>query len=204
MKKIPELGVSAHRAVSPKDIPTSKRLKSRLANVREKRADIADVYEFMSLTGVRWGELRAIRVESLSEAPFPQLIIERSHSDRYEEKDPKSWRGRRAVPLSPRALAILQHHATAKEPGDYLFTNQYGGQLAVGVVRKFPLGFHRHALRHYAASTWLRLGTPVHEVAEYLGDEPRTVLAVYAHVLGEQQRRDHVRRLAQSEKPSKK
>lgn len=56
-----------------------------------------------------------------------------------------------------------------------------------------------HALRHYAASTWLRLGTPVHEVAEYLGDEARTVLAVYAHVLGEGQRRDHLRRLASAE-----
>jgi hypothetical protein len=46
------------------------------------------------------------------------------------------------------------------------------------------------------ASTWLRLGTPVHEVAEYLGDDPRTVLAVYAHVLGEDQGREHLRHLA--------
>jgi len=41
--------------------------------------------------------------------------------------------------------------------------------------------------------------SPVHEVAEYLGDEARTVLAVYAHVLGEGQRRDRVRRLAAAE-----
>lgn len=39
----------------------------------------------------------------------------------------------------------------------------------------------------------------MHEVAEYLGDDARTVLAVYAHVLGEGQRRDHVRRLAAAE-----
>jgi len=48
------------------------------------------------------------------------------------------------------------------------------------------------------ASTWLRLGTPVHEVAEYLGDDPRTVLKVYAYVLGEGQRRASVQRLAAS------
>lgn len=202
MKRIPELGVVAQRALSPKDIPTPTQLTAKLAIVRAKRSDIADVYEFKSLTGVRWGELRALRVESVSEAPLPQLIVDRSHSDRYQEKDPKSWRGRRAVPLSPRALAIFKQHASGKQPGDYLFTNQLGGQLAVSVVRKFPLGFHRHALRHYAASTWLRLGTPVHEVAEYLGDEPRTVLAVYAHVLGEGQRRDHLRRLANAEDAS--
>ncbi|MEJ1154685.1 hypothetical protein [Microbacterium marmarense] len=32
-----------------------------------------------------------------------------------------------------------------------------------------------------------------------LGDEARTVLAVYAHVLGEGQRRDHLQRLASAE-----
>ena len=70
--------------------------------------------------------------------------------------------------------------------------------------RKFPLGFRRHALRHYAASNWLRLGTAVHEVAKYLGDDPRTVLTVYAHVLGEGQRRDFAKRLATAERRSEK
>lgn len=199
MKKVPELGAVALRAVNPNEIPSPRRVAAVLAALRQRRSDIADVFEFMSLTGVRWGELRAIRVHWLSEVPIPQLNVERSHSDRYEEKAPKSWRGTRPVPLSPRALAIFRQYAAGKSADDYLFTNQQGGQLSVGVARKFPLGFRRHALRHYAASTWLRLGTPVHEVAEYLGDDARTVLAVYAHVLGEGQRRDHVRRLAAAE-----
>ncbi|MGP3534009.1 hypothetical protein ACTU3I_04375 [Microbacterium sp. RD1] len=71
-------------------------------------------------------------------------------------------------------------------------------------VKKYPLGFRRHALRHYAASTWLRLGTPPNEVAEYLGDDPRTVLAVYAHILGEGQRLDHLRRLIDAEAEAEK
>ncbi|PYC99754.1 hypothetical protein B4U78_014445 [Microbacterium esteraromaticum] len=74
--------------------------------------------------------------------------------------------------LSPRAVEIFQAHAAGKRPSDYLFLNKQGGQLKVGVARKFSLGFRRHDLRHYAALTWLRLGTPVHEVAEYLGDDP--------------------------------
>jgi integrase len=199
MKKIPELSQS-QPSVSPNEIPTPERVASAINDMRARRPDVADVFEFMSLTGVRWGEVRAIRVESLIEAPLAQLSVERSHSDRYAEKDPKSWRGTRPVPLSPRALEIFRAHATGKPPDAYLFTNQLGGQLSVGVVRKFPLGFRRHALRHFAASTWLRLGTPVHEVAEYLGDEARTVLKVYAHVLGEGQRRDFVDRLASAEK----
>ncbi|UYO96551.1 hypothetical protein OED01_13195 [Microbacterium sp. M28] len=101
--------------------------------------------------------------------------------------------------MSPRAVEIYEKHASGKSNDAYLFTNKLGSQLRVGVVRKFPLGFRRHALRHYAASTWLRLGTPVHEVAEYLGDDPRTVLKIYAHILGEGQRRDFVRRLTIAE-----
>ena len=111
---------------------------------------------------------------------------------------PTGRHSRPYCPLSPRALTIFRQHAAGKNASDYLFTNQLGGQLSSGVARKFPLGFRRHALRHYAASSWLRLGTPVNEVAEYLGDEARTVLAVYAHVLGEE-RRDHVHRLALEE-----
>ena len=195
MKKIPELSI-AQRSITLSEIPPPERVAAVLKNLRERRSDVADVFEFMSLTGVRWGEVRAIRVNWLGEVPLPQLNVERSHSDGYDEKDPKSWRGTRSIRVSPRAQSIFCAHAAGKSPDDYLFTNLYGGQLAVGVVRKFPLGFRRHALRHYAASTWLRLGTPVHEVAEYLGDEGRTVLTVYAHVLGEGQRRDFVQRLA--------
>ena len=202
MKKIPELGIIAQQAVSPNDIPSPRRVAAVLATLRERRNDIADVFEFMSLTGIRWGEVRAIRVHWLSEVPLAQLQVERSHSDGYDEKAPKSWRGTRPVPLSPRALAIFRQYAADKKSDDSLFTNRLGGQLSVGVARKFPLGFRRHALRHFAASSWLRLGTPIHEVAEYLGDDPRTVLAVYAHVLGEGQRRDHVRRLAVAERTS--
>ncbi|WP_415073975.1 tyrosine-type recombinase/integrase [Microbacterium sp.] len=204
MKKISELGTVGSRSISLSEIPTPERVTKELRNLRERRSDVAEVFEFMSLTGLRWGEVRAMRAWWLSESGLPQLDVERSHSDRYEEKGPKSWRGTRSVPLSPRALEIFRTHAADKSPDDYLFTNQHGGQLSVGVVRKFPLGFRRHALRHYAASTWLRLGTPVHEVAEYLGDDPRTVLSVYAHVLGEGQRRDFANRLAAAEKVSRK
>jgi integrase len=147
MVKIPESSVVVQRAVGPEDIPTAVQMTRTLDAIRERRALIADVFEFMSLTGVRWGELRAIRVDWLAEVPLPQLLVNRSHSDRYAEKDPKSWRGTRQIPLSPRALAIMKQHSAGKAPDDYLFTNESGGQLSVGVVRKFPLRFRRHALR---------------------------------------------------------
>ncbi|QGU27787.1 hypothetical protein D7D94_08985 [Microbacterium oryzae] len=204
MKKIPELGTIAQRSLKLSEIPTAQQVAAAIAALRERRSDIADLFEFMALTGVRWGEARAIRVHWLSESSFAQLNVERSHSDGYAEKAPKSWRGKRSIPLSPRALEIFRTHAAEKQPTDYLFTNQQGGQLKVGIARKFPLGFRRHALRHFAASTWLRLGAPVNEVAEYLGDDPRTVLTVYAHILGEEQRHGFAQRLAAAEQTFQK
>lgn len=202
MKKIPELGTATQRTLSLSEIPTPRQVTSTLALLRERRSDIADVFEFMSLTGIRWGEARAARVSWLSEHGLTQLNVGRSHSDGYAEKNSKSWRGTRSIPLSPRATAIFHDHAAGKATSSHVFTNQLGGQLSANLVRKFPLGFRRHALRHFAASTWLRLGTPVNEVAEYLGDEARTVLTTYAHVLGEGQRRDFVDRLAAVESES--
>jgi len=44
----------------------------------------------------------------------------------------------------------------------------------------------------------------VHEVAEYLSDEARTVLTIYANFLGEGHRRDFIQRLAAAESLVKK
>ena len=116
------------------EIPTRERGAALLKSLRERRSDIADVFEFMPLTGVRWGELRVICVSWMGEAPLLQLNVERSRSDGYHEKDPKCWRGTRSIPLSPRAQAIFRTHGAGKSPNDYLFTNRCDGQLAVGVA----------------------------------------------------------------------
>jgi integrase len=40
-----------------------------------------------------------------------------------------------------------------------------------------------HVLRHTAATLALTEGVPVHIVAARLGDDPKTVLSTYAHLL---------------------
>jgi integrase len=40
-----------------------------------------------------------------------------------------------------------------------------------------------HVLRHTTATLALTHGVPVHIVAARLGDDPKTILAVYAHLL---------------------
>lgn len=158
------------------------------------------ITEFLSLTGLRWGELRAARVSSLRDLPFPALFVSRSHSDGYREKSTKN-RERRNIPLVERAHAIAREWATGKHPDDYLATSATGLQLRGTYFRrsvartKSATGYSVHDLRHFAASMWLRNGVPINQVAVWLGDDPRTVLSVYAHVLGESQDAGALKRL---------
>jgi integrase len=159
------------------------------------------ITEWLSLSGLRWSELRALRVADLQDIPFPAIRVLRAQSDGYAEKAPKSARGRRTVPLVARAYEIAREWASGKGPTDYLATSATGLQLrgtyfrrAVAWTTTSP-DHTIHDLRHYAASTWLRQGIPINQVAAWLGDDPRTVLKVYAHVLGEAQDIEALHRL---------
>lgn len=67
---------------------------------RDRSPHGALITEWLSLTGLRWSELRALRVADLQDLPFPAVRVLRAQSDGYAEKAPKSARGRRTVPLS--------------------------------------------------------------------------------------------------------
>jgi integrase len=171
---------------------------------------LAEVTEFLSLTGLRWSELRALRVRDIQEAPFHAVRISRAHSDGYAEKGTKTGKSR-IVPLTGRAWQIAETRALGRERNDYLFTTTTGLQLAGGTFRKFVHWFDTvppertiHDLRHYAASTWLRAGIPVHQVSQWLGHaNPNTTLKVYAHVLGESQDLAAIARLNSIENASR-
>ena len=116
MKKIPELSI-AQRSISLSEIPPPERVAAALTGLRERRSDIADVFEFMSLTGVRWGEVRAIRVSWLGEIPLPQLNVERSHSGGYDEKDPKILARHQVDPAVPSGSGDLPQACAREAPG---------------------------------------------------------------------------------------
>jgi integrase len=172
---------------------TEEELQATLARQREINLAMAEVTEFLSLTGVRWSELRALRVSDLVTAPIPAVRVSRAQSDGYAEKGTKTGR-LRTVPLTARGLQIATAKATGRGAGDYLFTGQSGGQLRGNLFWRLVNGAETapgrtiHDLRHYAASRWLRAGVPIHQVAKWLGhSSPVTTLKVYAHVLGEAQ-----------------
>ncbi|HWV50749.1 MAG TPA: tyrosine-type recombinase/integrase [Microbacterium sp.] len=180
---------------------TSTTLTAILYTQRQRSPHGALITEWLSLTGLRWSELRALRVADLQDLPFPAVRVLRAQSDGYAEKTTKSARGRRTVPLVTRAHEIAREWASGKGPTDYLATSATGLQLRGTYFRRSVAWTTTspehtiHDLRHYAASTWLRQGVPINQVAAWLGDDPRTVLKVYAHVLGEAQDIEALRRL---------
>ncbi len=141
-----------------------------------------------------------MHVAGLHTDPSPSLHVAKAQSDGHELKGPKSDRGYRTVPLTDRAFEIAQVMAQGKKP-TYLLTTKTGRQLRGNLFRRYTAwtttasGHTMHHLRHYAAPAWLRAGIPVNQVAEWLGDDPRTVLSTYAHVLEEQQNIEALNRL---------
>lgn len=154
---------------------TAQELARTIEHQHQMHPGLAAVTEFLGLTGLRWSELRALRVGDLQQAPLPAIRVSRAHSEGYEEKGTKTGR-RRLVPLTNRAREIVTAQMLGRNQGDYLFTSTTGLQLRSGPFRlavawsaTTPRGRTIHDLRHYAASAWLRAGIPVNQVAKWLG-----------------------------------
>jgi len=185
---------SSTRIAKSTETFTTEELDLTINQQRRLCPHLASVTEFLSLTGLRWSELRALRVRDLQRHPLPAIRVSRAHSESYAEKGTKSGRAR-LVPLTQRANELAASRTLGREPDDYLFTSVTSRQLRSSRFRSIvawsttaPPGRSIHDLRHYAASEWLRAGIPVNQVAKWLGHaSPSTTLNAYAHVLGEAQ-----------------
>ncbi|MDB6425847.1 tyrosine-type recombinase/integrase [Curtobacterium sp. 20TX0008] len=134
----------------------------------------ADIVEFLRETGLRWGEMKALRVADVRSAPFPAVFVSRSKSDGYPEKQTKGRRSR-TVPLLGRAADIVSARAAGTAPDAFLFRAPGGGELSGpnftrDVHWAATAGTHRlHDLRHTAATSWLRDGIDVKTISVWLG-----------------------------------
>lgn len=123
--RMPSGSVQAHDG-APLTFPV---LAAIIDAQRERSPHGALITEWLSLTELRWSELRALRVADLQDLPFPAVCVLRAQSDGYAEKAPKSARGRRTVPFVARASEIAREWACGKGPRDNLATSATGLQL---------------------------------------------------------------------------
>lgn len=149
-----------------------------------------NVVLFLALTGLRWGEARALRIGDLHlEEEPPRIHVMRSHPEGMTEKAPKSGR-MRIVPLAQRLIPIVEALSAGRGVDDYLLSRDGSAQLWRGRFARsanwsqISGGRTLHDLRHSAACNWLRRGVPVNTVQAWLGHADLETTAIYTTYLG--------------------
>ncbi|MEV9639528.1 site-specific integrase [Mammaliicoccus sciuri] len=151
------------------------------------------------LTGMRAGELRALRWES--DIDFENNIIHiRRTKDRFGPRTPKTKNSYRTFPMSENIRSLLlaykewydQTMAPHKyrNPIGYVFVTYAGEPLGERYLKriidlicereKIP-HFTPHYLRHTFVTIQLSNNIPISTVAALIGDTPETIYKVYAH-----------------------
>jgi integrase len=144
----------------------------RRASDRNHR--LADILLVDGWTGLRWSELRAIRVGDFVEVPMPILVVQQAQPEGVRVKRTKSRRTRR-VPVADRVLPIVRALAAAREPDDQLCVTSTGHQLHATAFKRtldwavVGEGRRIHDLRHTAACLWLARGVDPVTVQAWMG-----------------------------------
>ncbi len=147
------------------------------ARAQEDRRD-AETFRLLFYTGLRLGEVLALRVEDVDIAER-LILIRRTLSGGTEKNYPKGKR-HRFVPLSIPAVETLARLLDRNEflgPDDYVLCNRYGRRLEPSALRRRYYAARQttglrtvrlHGLRHAAGSLIARTSDPVF-VRDFLG-----------------------------------
>lgn len=150
----------------------------------------AEMILVLGLSGLRWGEIAALRVRDVQTVPFPALRASRSRPDGQHIRSVTKGGKPRTVPLLEDAWCIVQP-LTGRGPDDILFANTSGGMRLLSNWRRatvwprYGRGRRVHDLRHTAATIWLQTGVDIKTVQNWLGHaSAKLTLDTYAHYMG--------------------
>ena len=164
-------------------------LESFYMAVTARDQRLADVLLIAAWTGLRWSELREVRVRDFVRVPMPVLLVSRAAPEGVEAKVTKSGKSRR-VPVADRVLALVQACADGNGPDDLLLTTRSGHRLHASAVKRSVVwanvapGRRIHDLRHTAACLWLARGVDPVTVQAWLGHASIATTNIYLHHLG--------------------
>jgi len=156
-------------------------------------------------TGMRQGELAALRWEDLAFDGKPSITVRHSADTRTKTRVSTTKTGKeRKIHIGPRTVEVLKAHrarqreermaATSWTDPGLVFPNTKGKirrrDSVMRSLRRFlkeadlPVDVRFHDLRHTAGTLALRQGVPLHTVSRMLGhSDPAMTLRRYAHVL---------------------
>ncbi len=154
---------------------------------------------FLAYTGVRFGEMAALRVRRIDFLRRRAMIAESVTLVRSQQVwgTPKGHE-RREVPIPRFLIDDLARHVEGKNPNDLVFTGIRGGAALRGPIFRRAVfvqasaaigmpGLRPHELRHTAASLAIASGANVKVVQQMLGHKSATMtLDQYGHLFGDQ------------------
>ena len=186
----------AKKKVIAYDKEEQKKLRAVLET--HKREAYAAI-DLMMETGLRPGEVLALDWDDIflerKRLQVHKTVVNLANKKRsYVQDSPKSETSDRPVPLSPRAIEILQYlksHSTR----DYLFSNAGGGRLSYESLRyqcmlackDAGVKYHGlHVFRHTFATNQFYKGTNVKILSKMLGhSETSVTYNIYVHLYGD-------------------
>lgn len=204
------------RVVLPKEKNTIEELKkkqNKFLNLEEMRIileknkpiekDIRKllIYEFLFLTGLRIGEVQALRWEDVD---FEKKTLSVTHTLNHQgtsEKSrqllsPKTINSYRAISINDRCLEILNYFYSHLTDESFIFVNKHGDTYCYSILarhfkkvcqvlgeetsqRKYTL----HMLRHSHISLLIEMGIPIKTIMERVGhSNEQMILQIYSHV----------------------
>lgn len=182
-------GTTRNHEVSPLTIDQLREVH-RLAIEQAGRAS-GDIVLVLGLSGLRWGELAALRVRDVQARPIPTFRVVRSKSDGQELRWKTKGGKPRTVPLVDEAWAIVAPLLPQRGPEDLVFPSRVGTFRDLANWKRdvrwdtIAHGRRVHDLRHTAATFWLGQGVDLKTVQTWLGHSTATLTAdTYAHFMG--------------------
>lgn len=164
-------------------------LEDLYTQARSRDQRLADLLLIAGWTGLRWSELREIRVRDFVRVPLPVLLVSRAAPEGGEAKGTKSGKVRR-VPVADRVLSIVESLAEGRGSDDLMFVTSSGHRLHASAVKRsvswsdISNGRRIHDLRHTAACLWLTKGVDPVTVQAWLGHASIATTNIYLHHLG--------------------
>ncbi|SJN36868.1 Integrase [Microbacterium esteraromaticum] len=165
---------------------TRTELDRQLGVWRNLNPAAAATMHFLALTGVRFGEARALRVRHVETTPtLMRLRVERSRSEGREEKETKSGRSRN-VPIAMELRDWVQSRTEGRSADDLLMPPMHAGRIKAQLNWEETAGGRSiHQARHTAICLWLAAGVSVEKVQAWAGHSSIVTTNRYVTYLGQ-------------------
>lgn len=180
-------------------------LKETLMQLSKIDSRISLLFEFVSLTGLRIGELLALRYTDYDKENATINIngtiqYDYKNSSEIKRGTPKNIYSVRNVSLSDRAVSILDSIMLENKrrllwfegyiDHGYIFTSSRGNPYDIQFLNRRLKGVHiegkhltTHIFRHTHISMLAELGVPLKTIMQRVGhNDPNTTLSIYTHV----------------------